>query len=363
MAEREPKQVYYHDYLQLDRLLDCQRLESELAGQTAHDEMLFIVVHQAYELWFKQTLWELRAAARLLSADVIEERDIGKAVRHLERIVEIQRVTIQQLDILETMTPLDFLDFRDFLIPASGFQSVQFRLIENELGMRPQDRLNFGDAKYSARLREDHRKEVEEKEQVPSLFDLVENWLARTPFLSFGDFDFWRAYREAVDRMLSHDATAIARNHTLSAEQIERQLAGLRSMYEQFQAITSEEGYARLVVQGEFRFSHKAFTAALLINLYRDEPILHLPFRLLQVLLDIDENFSTWRYRHALMVLRMIGAKIGTGGSAGHDYLRRAADQNKVFRDLFRISTFLIPRSSIPALPEDVAATMGFRYG
>jgi tryptophan 2,3-dioxygenase len=109
--------------------------------------------------------------------------------------------------------------------------------------------------------------------------------------------------------------------------------------------------------------SHKAFTAALLINLYRDEPILHLPYRLLQVLVDIDENFSTWRYRHALMVLRMIGAKIGTGGSAGADYLRRVAHHNKVFRDLFRVSTFLIPRSAIPALPEDVRSTMGFRYG
>ena len=362
MGERSKTQVYYHDYLQLDRLLDCQHLESEKAGKPAHDEMLFIIVHQAYELWFKQMLWEIRAVARLFDAEVIEERDVGRAVRHLERVVEIQRVIIQQIDILETMTPLDFLDFRDFLIPASGFQSVQFRLIENELGMRPQDRLTFGKAKYSARLRDDHRALVESKEQEASLFDRVDRWLARTPFLSFGDFDFWEEYRGAVGRMLSHDAETIANNPTLSPDQIEAQLDGLQATRRQFDAITREEAYSELVEAGEFRMSHKAFTAALLINLYRDEPILHLPFRLLRLLVDIDENMSSWRYRHALMVLRMIGAKIGTGGSSGHEYLRNVADHNKVFLDLFRVSTFLIPRSSLPVLPKRVAATMAFKY-
>ncbi len=362
MSDSGNRQVYYHDYLQLDRLLDCQELESTKAGRTAHDEMLFIIVHQAYEIWFKQVLWELDAAARLFDSDVVEERDVGRAVRHLERIVEIQRVTIQQIDILETMTPLDFLDFRDFLIPASGFQSVQFRLIENKLGMRPEDRLNFGSSKYSARLRQDHRKVVEEVEVSTSLFDRIALWLDRTPFLRFGNYDFWSAYRGAVDEMLDHDAEAISGNSTLSPEQIERQLDGLATTRKQFEAVTRESDYEKLRAEGHFRMSHRAFTAALLVNLYRDEPILHVPFRLLQVLVDIDENFSTWRYRHALMVLRMLGAKIGTGGSSGHDYLRRVADHNKVFRDLFRVSTFLIPRSAIPVLPEGVRATMGFRY-
>ena len=362
MADGGPRQVYYHDYLQLDRLLDCQDLESEKAGATAHDEMLFIIVHQAYELWFKQILWELEAAADRLSGETIDEKDVGRAVRHLERVVEIQRVTVQQIDILETMTPLDFLDFRDFLIPASGFQSVQFRLIENRLGMRPEDRLNFGRTKYSARLREDHRHEVEAVEKSVTLFDLVERWLARTPFLRFGGFDFWSAYREAVTEMLEHDAQTIRSNSTLSGEQIQKQLEGLRATREQFEAITRADDYNKLVDQGAFRMTHDAFTAALLINLYRDEPILHLPYRLLKVLVDIDENFSTWRYRHALMVLRMIGAKIGTGGSAGHDYLTRVAHQNKVFKDLFRVSTFLIPRSAVPELPADVRSTMGFRF-
>ena len=92
--------------------------------------------------------------------------------------------------------------------------------------------------------------------------------------------------------------------------------------------------------------------AALLINLYRDEPILHLPFRFLSLLVDIDEQFTHWRYRHALMVQRMIGTKIGTGGSSGHGYLRKAAEKNKVFTDLVNLSTFLIPRSALPALPQ-----------
>ena len=137
---RPEDSLYYPAYLQLDRLLDCQHLESARQGSAAHDEMLFIITHQAYELWFKQILWELDAVMALFDVAAVEERAVGRAVAHLSRISEIQHVLIRQIDVLETMTPLDFLDFRDYLIPASGFQSVQFRLIENRLGMRPRER-------------------------------------------------------------------------------------------------------------------------------------------------------------------------------------------------------------------------------
>lgn len=358
-----PDALYYGDYLQLDRLLDCQHLESGGDGPPAHDEMLFVIVHQAYELWFKQILWELDAVIDLFDREAVREEDVGRAVSHLQRVVAIQRVLVQQIDVLETMTPLDFLDFRDALIPASGFQSAQFRLVENRLGMRPGDRLNFGGTPYTKRLDADDRARVEAEAARPSLFDLLDRWLGRTPFLRFGDFDFWHAYRAAVERMLEADRAAIADNPTLTEREKHAQLRGLDATREGFDALVDEETYARVVEEdGRRHLSHRALQAALLINLYRDKPILHLPFRLLSALVEIDEGFTIWRYRHAQMVERMIGRKIGTGGSSGHDYLRATADKHRVFHDLARLSTFYIPRSALPELPPEVARTMDFHY-
>src|SRR5690625_8033291 len=106
---REP--VYYGSYLALDELLGAQRLESERGGQPAHDEMLFIIVHQAYELWFKEILWELEAVIRIFDDDAVRERDVARAVAHLERIGKIQRLILGQFDVLEAMTPLGFLGY------------------------------------------------------------------------------------------------------------------------------------------------------------------------------------------------------------------------------------------------------------
>ena len=108
--------------------------------------------------------------------------------------------------------------------------------------------------------------------------------------------------------------------------------------------------------------SRRALQAALFIFLYRDEPALQLPFRMLRALMDIDEQMALWRLRHALMVSRMIGRKVGTGGSSGYDYLRGSAEKHRVFTDLFAIATFLIPRSDLPRLPETVRAQMRYRY-
>jgi tryptophan 2,3-dioxygenase len=108
--------------------------------------------------------------------------------------------------------------------------------------------------------------------------------------------------------------------------------------------------------------SFAAIQAALFITLYRDEPVLQLPFRLLSALMDIEETLSLWRYRHALMVRRMIGVKIGTGGSSGYDYLRHTSERYQIFGDLFQLSSYLIPRSALPALPPDVKTRMGFTY-
>ena len=118
----------------------------------------------------------------------------------------------------------------------------------------------------------------------------------------------------------------------------------------------------RCGVNGEIRLSYRASLAALLINLYRDEPILHNPFQLLRSLTEIDELVTTWRYRHAQMVLGMLGRKIGTGGSSGHEYLMETAMKHQIFTDLHNISTLLIPRSELPPLPSEVKRELGFYF-
>jgi tryptophan 2,3-dioxygenase len=353
--------LYYADYLQLDRLLGSQQMQSALHGRPAHDEMLFIIVHQAYELWFKQVLWELDAVLAAFRGSSVAEEDVGRAVLRCGRIVEIQRVLIEQIDVLETMTPLDFLDFRDELFPASGFQSVQFRLIENKLGMRREDRLQINDAPYTSRFSSEDAARVEASEKEPSLFDLIEGWLERTPFLHFGDFDFWREYGQAVDAMLAGDRASIQNNPTLTEGEKATQLAGVEATARRFADLFEPRTDEAATAPGR-HFSRRALQAALLIHLYRDEPILHLPFRLLALLADIESNFTTWRQRHARMAMRMIGTRIGTGGTSGHEYLDRAAERHKVFSDLSALSSFFIPRSKLPKLPAHVRSRMGFRF-
>ncbi|MGH3442793.1 MAG: tryptophan 2,3-dioxygenase family protein [Nitriliruptorales bacterium] len=354
--------LYYWDYLQLDRLLDAQALESARRGEPAHDEMLFVIVHQAYELWFKQIIWELDGIIGTMSRDILEDREIGEVVARLERITTIQPLLLQQLEVLETMTPLDFLDFREYLVPASGFQSVQFRIIENKLGIDPEERIRIGGTAYTEVLSDEHAERVRASEREPSLLTHVERWLERTPFLHFGDFDFWRAYRDAVERMLDRERAVIGANPNLDEDKRKEQLAGHETTRETFAVLFDPYRWEELRERGKRRFGHEAFLAALFISLYRDEPICHMPYRLLTALVEIDEGFTAWRQRHALMVHRMIGSKIGTGGTTGVRYLRATTEKHRIFTDLFDLSTFFIPRSELPELPADVRRQMGFRY-
>ena len=291
---------YYWSYLHLDQLLSAQE---PLSDPPAHDELLFIVVHQAFELWFKQILCELDAVLAMMGQDVVAEKDMGEVVAQLQRITEIQRLLIDQIDVLETMTPLDFLEFRDLLVPASGFQSVQFRLIENKLGVDPGHRLRIkADAATPRVLSSEHAGRLEASEREPSLCDHVERWLERTPFLTFGGFDFWRAYRGAVDRDAGRASGRWSRTTPTR-----RRGAGGRSWPSSTAPMASFEAAVRrrevgraASGPGSAACRHRAFLAALLINLYRDEPIFQLPFRFLTALVDIDEGFTAWRQRHAL---------------------------------------------------------------
>ncbi len=355
--------THYGDYLHLERLLSSQHpLSGVDKDKPAHDEMLFIVIHQSYELWFKQILHELGSVIPLFQAKSLDERQMGTVVARLNRVVEIQRVLVDQLTILETMTPLDFLDFRNYLVPASGFQSIQFRQIEATLGLRQDDRTPYGQNAYRTHLTAEERAKLEADESAPSLVELLNGWLERIPFLDFKNYNFWSEYKTTVDKMLAADAAIIAGNEMLSESERKDHLTQLESTKDSFRVILDKEAYNKLRDQGERRLSHRAFSAALFIDLYRDHPALQLPHKMLGLLGDIDELFTAWRQRHMLMVHRMIGRKIGTGGSSGHRYLQSAADKHRVFTDLFDLPTYLIPRSSLPKLPPEVEKRLGFSY-
>jgi tryptophan 2,3-dioxygenase len=360
MAEKTG--IYYGEYLQLDKITGAQELESTKAGKTSHDEMLFIITHQAYELWFKQILHELKSVIDFFDDPIVEDKNMGVILHRLSRIKSIQRVLIQQIDIIETLTPLDFLEFRDLLVPASGFQSIQFKQIEIILGIKRKNRIPADREFFQSRLTDADRLILDELETQPSLLELTDRWLDRMPFLEFGDFDFWKEYERAVEKMLASDSKIIESNPTLTDREKQFQLNDLEGTRVRFQSLLDETKFNELREAGEFRLSHQGFLAALFINLYRDKPMLYSPFRYLSCLLDIDELFTNWRQRHVVMVQRMLGTKIGTGGSSGHEYLNATAKKNRVFLDLFNLSTFLIPREDLPVLPPKLHQALGFFF-
>jgi len=251
----------YGEYLALDRLLDLQRPRSE---PEEHDEMLFIIIHQTYELWFKQELHEMERLASVLRAG-----DTYLAVKTLRRILVILKVMVAQTDILETLTPLDFNRFRDRLEQASGFQSVQFREVEYACGSkRPSYLKMFAEGSPE-------RDRLERRLEAPTLFDAYLRYLASRS-------------HPIPERLLGRDVRA-------PVEEDEALQELLRKIY-----VEDRE-------------------AAMLTEL----------------LVDFDEGFQEWRYRHVKMVERTIGDKPGTGGSSGVDYLRSSLFK-PFFPDLWR---------------------------
>ena len=362
MAEKYST-VHYEDYLGLDKLLDAQHPRSlRTDGSTAHEEMLFIVVHQSYELWFKQIIHELNSVLDMFRAEKVDARRIGTAIQRLERVHKIVDLLTDQIPILETMTPFDFLDFRAYLFPASGFQSYQFRMMENLLGLRNADRMTYNGCPYHHAFTEPQAEELQQTEVELTLFTAIEQWLERTPFVEYGEWNFLTAYEAAVERMLEKEAAAIRASTYLDDTETDLRLRMLGSTGEYFASVFDPKLHAERQQRGEIRLSYDATVAALFIHLYRNEPILHLPFQLLTAIKDIDQALTGWRHRHAQMVLRMLGNKIGTGGSSGHKYLHETSERHPVFKDLHNISTLLIPRSDLPELPGEVQRDLSYRY-
>lgn len=352
--------IYYGEYLKLDQLLESQVLKSVEHKKPAHDEMLFVITHQAYELWFKQILFEIDSIHKIFSDETVAPDKISIVNHRLNRVNEIQKLLNQQIKIIETMTPMDFMDFRDYLVPASGFQSIQFREIELKLGLREKNRTKMAQKFFNSRLSESDKLKLIELENIPTMLELVDKWLSRMPFTQSTNYDFWEDYKKSVQSMLDSDEEVILSNPTLSPEQKMIETMNLKGTRESFEVLFDSQKYEELIKTGDINLSQKAKFSAIFISLYRHEPILQLPYRLINHLIEVDELFTTWRYQHSLMVHRMLGSKIGTGGSSGHDYLKKAADNNKIFKDFFDMATYLIPNAYLPKLPKKLKQSLGF---
>jgi tryptophan 2,3-dioxygenase len=258
--------VTYSTYLAIDELLAIQRpLSSGPDGRPEHDELLFIVIHQVYELWFKQVLHELAEVQRTLEAG-----DTDTTLHLLNRVLKILKTLVAQIDVLETITPLQFLSFRDRLESASGFQSAQFREVEAVLGKRDASAVAAQPEGSAARAR-------------------IEAAQARR--------SVWGSFLRFID----------ARGHVLADDVLARDVTLPPAPDERVQDV--------------------------LLAVYRDDADAAL---VAERLVDLDEGFQEWRYRHVKMVERTIGTKRGTGGSAGVEYLRTTLFQ-PVFPDLWEI--------------------------
>lgn len=208
---------------------------------------------------------------------------------------------------------------------------------------------------YTAQLRKEHVDVIKDAESKKSLLQLINEWLERmplTPSVTGDKNSFWEKYRKAYQTSL---ADAEKENSASFDEMFfdNRQ----QTMDNKQQATGNEQPETSNLKRS---LSTIACRSALFIMLYRGYPLLQLPFQLLNCLLEIDEQLSSWRYRHMNMVHRMIGTRIGTGGSTGKDYLKAAADKHYIFKEFAQLNSFLIERRKLPALPVDMEKKLGF---
>ncbi|XP_075468808.1 tryptophan 2,3-dioxygenase isoform X3 [Ascaphus truei] len=307
-------------------------------------------VPPSYELWFKQILWELDSVREIFqNGHVRDERNMLKIVTRIHRISIILKLLVEQFSVLETMTPLDFFEFRDYLSPASGFQSLQFRLLENKIGVPEILRVPYNRRHYRDNFKGKENELLLKSEEELTLLGLVEAWLERTPGLEEEGFNFWGKLHVNIFKGLEEQFQAAKIKP--DSEDKEEMIAELQKQKELFIALFDEKRHEHLLCKGDRRLSYKALKGALMIYFYREEPRFQVPFQLLNSLMDIDTLMTKWRYNHVCMVHRMIGSKAGTGGSSGYHYLRSTvSDRYKVFVDIFNLSSFLVPRHWIPRL-------------
>ncbi len=359
----EEKSMYYSNYLQLDKLLDAQHPESFKKGnEPAHDEMLFIITHQAYELWFKQVLFELDFVMKVFKKEKIDDNseDLNLVRHRMNRIIRILELLSQQITLLDTMTPLDFLEFRNLLTPASGFQSLQLRLVEARLGLQMEMRHQKDYYKRTSEggFEKADFEKLNEVETHTSLLQLISKWLERIPFF---ENDFWKNYEAQFAVNNDQHPFWSDYRHIYKNSLTEKEAGKINDFDEIFfeRKTKAHEENSELISSV---FSSKGMRAALFIMLYRDFPVFQTSYQILDSLVEIDHQMATWRHKHLVMVRRMIGLRMGTGNTSGRGYLEGALNSHYIFKDIAALSTFLIERKKLPELPDELIQKLSYNY-
>ncbi len=340
-----PSVPHYGGYLRLDEMLGLQRPGRDLLH---HDEMLFIVVHQVFELWFRLILYEMEAARDVLGRTgaaagkpAVAEEDIPRVCEHLARVTEIQRVLIEQFRVMETMPPTHFLAFRDALIPASGFQSVQFREIEVLAGLNEETRGKMTTASFHDAYTDDERARIARRAGEMSISDALFDWLVRTP-IDRAAPNFVAEYVAEFDRYQAEQRAAHQASPHLTQKEKDAAAAALE--------IASEA--CRKFLTGYDERTNRAHAAFVFIAVHREEPLLRWPYALIDRVVEFEEYLRLWRFRHARMVERMIGTRVGTGGSPGVGYLDHTASNYRIFGRLLEARSFLLDPRRLPPLAD-----------
>ncbi len=352
----------YWDYIKVEELLALQRGLAQSEGELANDEVVFIVVHQIDELWFKLVLRELVSIRDLFAASHVHEQSLSSAVRGIRRAASILGHATNHFALMETLTTRDYLAFRDKLSPASGFQSAQMREIEILMGLREDERIPLGHESYLAALRNADGSASPASERVerrladrPCIRDAIEAWLFRTPIEGsrpdqVGDAErvaAWvEAYCGAMDRELEGQRKA-AQQFALTDADAQR----LTERYDRASRDARAYLKAEEIEDPQERARRSRVRAALtFIESYRELPLLAWPREVVDGIVLLEQAFTIFRQRHARMVERVIGRRTGTGGSAGVEYLDQTALRYRIFRDVWAVRTLLIRESALPPL-------------
>ena len=300
----------YGEYLKIAELLKLQTGIDGDESKLSNDELHFIIVHQNFELWFKLIISELRCTRDILDTDYVEETKIPQAVHHMGRVIETFRLMALQWKVVEPLAPQDFLNFREKLGQASGFESFQMRKMAALLGEI------WVDGKPVS------GKAWESFKEKRSLYDVICDWLHRTPIQgSVPD-------SSSDDETVSNFVDSFIQNHnSLSPD-------------------SNSEAQQFLKPDGKV---HRGRSGLLFIESYRELPLLAWPRKLISTLIELEAAMVLWRSSHARMVERVIGRRIGTGCSSGVDYLDMTT-KYRVFVDLWSVRSILIKKSALPEL-------------
>jgi tryptophan 2,3-dioxygenase len=356
------KKTSYWDYIKVADLLSLQTGTAQDESELTDDEVRFIVIHQIDELWFKLVIRELETIRDLFLLPFVPETALAKTCAAMNRVTVTFDLAASHFRLMETMRTQDYLTFRDKLSPASGFQSAQMREMEILLGLQPEDRISLGyEGSFMDALKGDEatspafdqvKRRIEEKTSVKQA---IYDWLYRTPIN--GSSPDSPNDKQVVQNFLDEcytceanakkdlcDNTAVAQ--ALAEDDIER----LRKRYEkELQSSKTYLDASDIQDPTEQPKVRRLRAAILFIESNRELPLLSWPGEIIDGMIKLEQGMAIFRQRHARMVERVIGRRVGTGGSAGVDYLDQTGLKYRVFSEIWSARTMLLAPHQAPS--------------